>query len=426
MMLLNGLLALIIVYIPNQLHFPSDLGIKGLNLMNILMLIAFLLLLILRVRTSATTPLKGSFVIFFVVSTFALLIGTMRDGSQFIEDLTVLKNAVFYMLLYFLYYHAVQERRTIRFLFVALLFVAFVASVEAIREAIAYGIGNFAETHRASGPFGVDYRSANTAGVFFVIFLPLFQAVFLFYREHPLVRFGALGCMIIMIAAIFFTYSRQAYFIAALVVLLMAWRRNVLLSVVVAIALMFYDVWVPDSVVERIQMTEQATEEGARQIDESTASRPILWAGAWQLFLENPLGIGLNHFKREIGRVTEYEGMDAHNFYFRTLAEMGVPGIIALLILFVGMYRLGRKVQRLDQSVESQVLGVGYSVSVISLALGNFYGSRFFDGELMGNFWILTALVARYLAMFKYNADGAGSESRLETNQGAISAGGAK
>ncbi len=36
--LLNYLLAAMIVWVPNQLHLPADLGVKGLNSINLLFL----------------------------------------------------------------------------------------------------------------------------------------------------------------------------------------------------------------------------------------------------------------------------------------------------------------------------------------------------------------------------------------------------
>jgi len=36
---------------------------------------------------------------------------------------------------------------------------------------------------------------------------------------------------------------------------------------------------------------------------------------------------------------------------------------------------------------------------VVALMLGNIYGSRFLDGDVMGNFWILSGLLAKYVVL---------------------------
>ena len=158
----------------------------------------------------------------------------------------------------------------------------------------------------------------------------------------------------------------------------------------------------PQAAIERVESTQQGDEFDAAAdesggYDVSTASRLVIWEGAWQLIQARPWGIGLNHFKREIGQVVpQYKGKDAHNFYVLITTEAGVVAPVVLLLLLIGLYRLGRSVEKLDDSEESKVLGVGFSMTVVAVALGNMYGSRFLDGDVMANFWIFSGIVARY------------------------------
>src|SRR3546814_4409137 len=69
---------------------------------------------------------------------------------------------------------------------------------------------------------------------------------------------------------------------------------------------------------------------------------------------------------------------------------------------------------------ESVALSLGFSVTVVSMALGNVYGSPFLEGSVMANFWILCGLIERYSALavtgdssrFVY-----GSEDRSDEHQ---------
>jgi O-antigen ligase len=76
----------------------------------------------------------------------------------------------------------------------------------------------------------------------------------------------------------------------------------------------------------------------------SIGVRTEVWQAAWTLFQQNPIfGVGHNAFvdvvrarQSELG-VGDYAlGMHAHNDYLHALAEKGVIGLSALLLLFVG------------------------------------------------------------------------------------------
>lgn len=403
---LNAALALMILYIPYQRHFPVVIEVKGLNLINVMFLIA---LLIIWWRKPATqlpnvmplpTPLKWHFSFFIVCLVVSFVIGQFYDSSTFADDITSLKTTVFYLLLYFLFYHAVRDIKTIRLLFGVILFVSAIVSLHAFRQALDYGLAVYNETRRASGPFAPDSAGANYAAAFFVIFTPLFIAILTIYKSHPMLRIISLSCLILSVVATFFTYSRQAYFILAAQFLIHAIRRSLLFGLLILMLILGYEVWLPTSVTDRVQMTEQVDEQGEEKLDESTASRFIIWEGAGKLIAERPWGLGLNHFKREIGRyVPEYSGYDAHNAYVLITTELGVVGLFSLLLLIFGLLRLAQKVKRLDKSEDTQVLGEAFLLSVIGLILCNFFGSRIFDGLITGNFWILTALVSRYYTL---------------------------
>jgi O-antigen ligase len=394
MWILRGLLVAMALYVPYQQYFVGDAGAaRGLNAINLLFGATLAAMVLTGTRARAPAPARFAFVLMIAALVWSYLIGQAYDNSHWVVDLTVLKNAVLFMLLYFIYYHAARDPLTLRIVFAAILFVAAVAAVQAIRQAFDYGIDTFSETHRAAGPFAPDYSGANRAAVFYCIFLPVFVAVAMYYRGSVAVRLAAAGGAALLFVATLFTYSRQAYFILAVLALLMALRRNVLIALIAAIALISYENWLPQPVLERIAMTEQIDAHGDAKLDESTESRFILWQGALELIKDRPWGIGLNHFKRQIGRVTDYERMDAHNHFVLIATEAGLPGLLAMVVLIGALLWLGWSLARTGTD-DGRVLGTGFMFSVVAMALGNVYGSRFFDGDVMGNFWALAGLTA--------------------------------
>ena len=69
-----------------------------------------------------------------------------------------------------------------------------------------------------------------------------------------------------------------------------------------------------------------------------------------------------------------------------TLAECGPLGVAALLWLLWRLLRLALAVRWSGgaSDVEATALGVGFTVAVLSMALGNVYGTPFLDGLVMG------------------------------------------
>ena len=420
--LLKLLLVVSIFYIPNQSKFP-DFSVTGLNITNLLAIAILFLILSSKVKAKTPAPLKGQFIFFFLVLTWGFLIGQVYDSSTLFADLQVLKNSIQYMLLFFLAYYAIQDTKTIRLLFFVILFTTLFDTYLGLRQALDYGLSTYNETRRVAAPFSWNSTDSNRASAFFCIYLTLMGSAAFYYRKNLLVRWMALACLAFGIFVDFFTYSRQSYFILAALALILTFRRNVVLALVIVVALLNYHVWLPDSAIARIDMTMQTKDSmpgvvGAplnQELDTSTESRFIIWSGAAQLLLRNPWGIGLNHFERNIGTYApEYAHYDAHNYYVLSTTEDGLLAPVALILLLFGLYRLGRSVEKLDDTQESKVLGIGLSLATLAVVMVNLYGSRFVDGNLMSNFWIAAALAARYRSLVLESRAGVGQASETQ------------
>ncbi len=114
---------------------------------------------------------------------------------------------------------------------------------------------------------------------------------------------------------------------------------------------------------------------------------------------DRPLGIGLNHWKREISNYSEYENLDAHNFYVLISAEAGILGMISITWLITALLLFARRNLKQAVTPVAKTLAYGFMGATIALVMGNFYGSRFLNGEVIGNYWVLAALVARYFQL---------------------------
>jgi O-antigen ligase len=432
-MIRKAVLLALLIYVPNQAHFPSNLGIKGLNVLNILMLAGFVSAIPLVLRRRGTAPLRWHFMFFFLMLAIAYFVGQAHPdaraaaelvaegipGARPVDDLTALKTAITYMLLYFLFFHAVEDLKTARLSVAVLLLVVFVASLEVVKEAFGYGILHYLETHRAAGPFGQTYRNANRAGVFFAMFVPLFMTLVLFFRASLIGRLVGLAGSFFGVLAVFWTYSRQAYVILAGSFLLLFTRKNPVLGVLAILSLGSYQLWLPAPVVERIEMTTSGDEsgepvdlealaasgEGLEGLEISARMRPILWAGALAMIADHPFGVGLGRFPDEIGNYCIFERMDSHNSYLRVLAETGWQGLLGMLLVMGGLFGQGVRLLWGARDETDRLFGIGYAICVIAMAMSNVYGTPFFYGPVMGNFWALSGITARYRALRSEPAD---------------------
>lgn len=404
-MLLRLMLAIPIVLMPNLLYVSFDTGIPGLNMATVLLLVVLMALAFshrspIPVASGVLTP---PLLFWFATLAMGFVIARVSMPLNLMDDLVYLKNVIFYPLLYFVYRRCRQDLKATRQLIYLSMIVAVAAGADAILQGLAFDIDTYTNEQRAAGPFG-GVNASNRAGVFFAMFLPMVFAVVLFFRHRRAWQLAALGGSAILAYAIMLTYSRQSYLIALVGLALLLVRRNVLLAVALAVLAVPATALLPESVVDRVAVTEQYDAVGAVQLDDSTESRFEIWAGAWKMWKEHPAGVGLNRFSKYIGDYSTHPARDAHSIYVLTLAEYGPLGLLALLWLLWRLLKLSLALRNSAprSDPETTTLGLGLLIAILAMALGNVYGSPFLDGLVMANFWILCGLVEHYIALKRY------------------------
>lgn len=398
-----GLLGLLIFYLPNAIHFPLESGVPGLNVSNILFLLALFAVMSAGsdepVMRAERPRLLTALLVWFAALTLGFAVAQLRDPMNIGTDFAYLKNAIFYPLFYILFLKSRLNATQTRSLIIFAMVVAAIAGIEAVREGLSFGFGNYSPTHRASGPFGPDYRNSNRAGVFYAMFLPVFVALAIYLRGVRFWRIAAITASMVLVVAILATYSRQAYVISIITVGILLLRRNLTIGVMLAVVLVAAIPLLPEGVTERVEHTEQSEGGGVESLDASTTSRFDIWAGAANMWKAHPGGIGLNRFKSHIGDYSHYAGFDAHNYYVLTISELGPHGLFALIFLVVSLFRLTLLVKNKalsSKNTEFVALAYGFTAMVGAMVLGNLYGSPFIEGSVMANFWIVCGLLERY------------------------------
>lgn len=131
-----------------------------------------------------------------------------------------------------------------------------------------------------------------------------------------------------------------------------------------------------------------------------TPPRSELWRAAVRLWRQHPLlGVGPDNFRRRYPEVIKPAHADqrfsddrlhANNLYLETLADMGLCGLAALLLLMVTLVRVAR---------DRLVAGAGVLAISSAVALGTFFVHGLLDYFLeftptYGLYWLLMALAS--------------------------------
>lgn len=194
------------------------------------------------------------------------------------------------------------------------------------------------------------------------------------------------------------TYSR-AGFLQLLIVLFFCLgirffrKRGFISVIVVLLVIMMFSFFLPEKYIQRMQTVTKFS-------DPAVGHRVTGWIVGTQMFLEHPLkGVGLGRFRFEyIERAAHspeltWKGyLDAHNIYIHTAAEIGIFGLIFLLILIYLTFKDINESKRIFMAKNDKLM---WEISnSIQIALISFLiGGMFISYLHLLIFWIIIPLV---------------------------------
>lgn len=402
-----GLVFMIIALPFVDLFPPTLLGIPGLNALNLILLVVGVFglgnALLRRQPMLPRNPVTGALLGYCVLMLLAFLVTLQNPPSWMDVVVNDLKASMTSFAPFFLAATIVRtEKQRKIVLYTVMVMVIFVAA----RSLVDYGIdlaqGAPPERIRIGGLIG----QANDFGGYMAINIPVILLMALgerraFWRPF-LIAGGAASVM-----AMLFSQSRGGILACGLAItaLGMLRERKLLLAFILAIALS--PLWVPSVVMNRFEETRQVDETtGEEQFDRSSQVRLDIWQGGVDLFESSPIfGHGWATFTAALGQ-SQFEGQvrSPHSTYVRTLAETGLVGALGLLWLLGTLLGFGMRrppyLTPFDQQLTNGLFGAALAVIVV-----NIFGTRFYNIEEMGYFWVLTGLVATCA----WNARGSGA-----------------
>ncbi|MFW5775420.1 MAG: O-antigen ligase family protein [Chitinivibrionales bacterium] len=252
----------------------------------------------------------------------------------------------------------------------------------------------FSILNEGRGP-GNYFLDENDISLFVNTWLPFCYFLLIAEKSAWKKSIYAVG-LIIGLASVVISFSRGG-FVGLIAVAAVVWlfsRRKILAFAGIALlsTVVFY-------VGDEAYWNEMET---VTDTQESTAQKRLLfWEAGWDMFLDNPLGVGGNNYQV---RIPEYQspefrrdmyGVVAHSLWFTLMPELGIVGVILFVILLVFnlrslffMLKLTEGVDRCD-GIYLQALARAF----IAGFAGFFASGTFVSVLYYAHYWYLTAFI---------------------------------
>lgn len=390
----------LVVALPLLGLFPPDFaGVKAVNPLNLMLMVAVVSWIGNCVLTRMPV-FRRSALNLPLLSFIALLIGSLVvtvhnvPADHMDSVLDNLKACVTCFLLFFIVAGVLRTDRSRRAVMdTVFIMVIFSASRGLMEYMLDLAKGASADRIRLGGFLG----QANEFGGFLAMYAPviLVHGVADPRKRWRTFYFAGAAATIL---ALLFTQSRGGIIgLGIALVVLGLFRERRLLAVLLAAALLA-PIWLPSSVTQRFSGTKVVDQAGEERLDDSSLARLEVWEGGLQLYRESPVfGHGFGSFYYALlGSGYEGKVLAPHSTYIRTVAENGTVGLAALLwLLGTCLWVTARRGRGWRPGAED-LLRSGMFGSVLAVFAVNIFGTRFYNIQEAGYFWILLGVLASY------------------------------
>ena len=328
------------------------------------------------------TPLNKAilfYVLACIISTGLGILGdrvAARTGALF-----VLKYIEYFIVYFMVVNHVRDADQAKRFVF-CLFLTCFIISI--------LGILQIPGGERVSAPFEGERGEPNTLGGYLVFMGAI--AGGLFIKTKNLKLKSLLPILIIaIILPLLFTKSRTSYLalIPACFVLGILLKHRIIITGIMAVALLLSPVFLPSAVKDRIlyTFTQEKTSEqvqiGEIRLDTSTSARIYSLKKLLQDLPNHPvLGYG----------ITGHGFIDAQ--YPKVLIETGVLGLTTFLYLLYCIFKMAINHRNAVKTPYFKGLAIGFIAGYIGLLFHAIGANTFIIVRIMEPFWFFTGIIA--------------------------------
>lgn len=323
------------------------------------------------------------------------------------------KNYMILPLIYFIAINNINKEDMVKWLIICICFTMLAMDFNFYSTFRWIKATHYTDSIRISGPF--SFLGPNELGVFYSMYTFLLLGISYFIRDRRL-RYFVLFVCVCNTYPILFLYSRAAYTCTLAGILILGVLKDRRLLLLLVVLVFFYSYILPNSVVERINMTFMDKGEIADITDQSSAldvggvtldtvGRKELWERAMDYFNQHPfVGIGFDTFRHR-------EGMITHSLYLKILAEQGLIGVGVFAIFILTLLRQAYRLFAHSTINLGRGIGLGLFTCVIVHLVGSLTGDQSLYYNLMAIYWVFMGIVASFNIHFVDNDEPLPEES---------------
>ncbi len=347
------------------------------------------------------------------------LIVAASASSMPIVSIKYILSRSWYFFVFFLIASQLFRKRPNIQLYVWLYTIALVIVIAyTIARMAGAGLANHQFANKSCWPFYNDHTSYGAA---LVMVLPVLFGFFIANKKASNTqRFFHIVVILIYFAAIIFSYTRAAWLaliVACGIGLLVHWRikfRTILLVAGILVAIIFsfrtqIYFFLNDNHQDSASDLKKHLQSAYNvKTDASNVERINRWNCAIRMFKERPVfGYGpgtyqfqyapFQHFRERTIISTDFgTGGNAHSEYLGTLSESGLPGMLAIMWIFVSVFLTGVRVYRKSTDRRLRIVTMSLLLGLITYIF-HAYLNNFLDTDKIGAlFWGFAAILAAY------------------------------
>lgn len=241
----------------------------------------------------------------------------------------------------------------------------------------------------------------NILAEYLILVLPFFVAALLSVRRVYQKAILLAGALVVSICLLL-TASRGAWLgvLVALALFFLFYSKNIVKILFCGlIAVPVAEIVMPGSIINRFLSM-------ANFADTSILHRFTVWGGTWNMICDNLIlgvGVGSNMFAGNYPRYA-LTGATAvahcHNVYLQILAELGLFGFIAFMVLLVTFLRTAFSAEAKIGNRQARALILAGACALIGLLVMGFADYVFYDCRIFINFWMILGLMVTTCRVF--------------------------
>ena len=361
----------------------------GMNILNILMVLAFFATI--QIRETCFKNDLNKFIVWMAVIYFlswvnsGVFLGVYEPRSIF-----ALKDVLFSYLFFFVVYKSCDTLPQLKKVFWATVLPLPYMFKVYYTNLSWMGFSSYSDKLRLNGGTFMSLGSNEINGFYATYTFVVLSVAFSTSKRLP--RYFLIICGMMNLYCIIYGFSRGAYL--AVIIGLVVWAvvSSKVKRLLVGLSLFFFVGIVgvqvfPKATVERFEMSFNKEEDR----DRSAQSRFEFWDIAFDYYVKNPvLGIGYGSFPK-----VNPAGLDTHNYYVKVMVENGSIGLIVFFLFLNSCWKKIRELHLVAVDPFLKAFAVGMVPCMIAMLIGNLFGDRFTHYPLISYFYVYMAIVMK-------------------------------